>query len=78
MKKQENNPEKKSSPTEYPEYIKYIGLAFQMFAIIGGGTYLGYIIQERSEMKFPVWLLLFCLVSIVIAFYSIFVSLKKK
>ncbi|AGA76892.1 AtpZ/AtpI family protein [Echinicola vietnamensis] len=71
------NPKKKSPQGEYPEYVKYIGLAFQMCAIIGLGTWLGWIIQESSQMKFPVWLLLCCFVSIGIAFYSLFVSMKK-
>ncbi|GGF46657.1 AtpZ/AtpI family protein [Echinicola rosea] len=71
------NQKKKSPRDEYPEYVKYIGLAFQMCAIIGLGTWLGWVIQEGSEMKFPVWLLLCCFAAIGLAFYSLFVSLKK-
>ncbi|MBD8488322.1 AtpZ/AtpI family protein [Echinicola sp. CAU 1574] len=77
MTKQNLPKEKKSSQDNYPEYVKYIGLAFQMCAIIGLGTWLGWIVQDRSQMKFPVWLLLFCFVSIVVAFYSLFKSMKK-
>lgn len=77
MKKQPQKNERKSSPTESPEYVKYIGLAFQMCAIIGLGTWIGLKLQDGSDMKFPVWLLLCCFASIGIAFYSLFVSLKK-
>ncbi len=77
MKKQEQKKEKKLSQDNYPEYVKYIGLAFQMCAIIGFGTWLGLKVQEKSQIKFPVWLLLFCFVSIVIAFYSLFKSMKQ-
>lgn len=60
-----------------PVYVKYIGLAFQMCAIIGLGTWAGLEVQKKSEMNFPVWLLLFCFVSIFIAFYQLFQSTKQ-
>ncbi|MDN3668572.1 AtpZ/AtpI family protein [Echinicola jeungdonensis] len=76
-KNQEPPKEKKSSQDNYPEYLKYIGLAFQMFAVIGLGTWLGWKIQEKSQIKFPVWILLFCFLSIILAFYQIFKSLNN-
>ncbi|EKB48408.1 Putative F0F1-ATPase subunit [Cecembia lonarensis LW9] len=57
--------------------FKYLGLSFQLFAVIGLGTALGWYIQQKSQMKFPVWLLLFCFLSIVAAFYHLYVSMKK-
>ncbi|AWW30326.1 ATPase F0F1 [Echinicola strongylocentroti] len=77
MKNQNQKKEKRPSQGEYPEYVKYIGLAFQMCAIIGLGTWIGWKIQENSPMNFPVWLLLCCFISIAVAFYSLFISLKK-
>ncbi len=68
--------EKKPSRDDYPEYVKYIGLAFQMFAVIGLGTWLGIKIQETSQIKFPVWILTFCALSIFVAFYQLFKSLN--
>jgi membrane associated rhomboid family serine protease len=67
----------KSKNEGTPIYVKYIGLSFQVFGVIGGGTYLGWWIQQRSEMKFPVWLLLFCFLSIAIAFYQLWQSMKQ-
>ncbi len=60
-----------------PGYIKYIGLSFQLFGVIGGGTWLGWWVQQQSEMKFPVWLLLFCFMSIGIAFYQLWQTMKR-
>lgn len=57
--------------------MKYINLSFQLFAIIGAGTWLGWYIQQKSGMKFPLWLLLFCFLSILLAFYQLFVSMKN-
>lgn len=54
-----------------------MGLTFQMCAIIGLGTWAGLEIQKRSEMHFPLWLLLFCFTSIAIAFYQLFRSMKE-
>ena len=60
-----------------PVYVKYIGLSFQLFGVIGAGTWLGWWVQQKSDMKFPVWLLLFCFLSIVLAFYQLWVSLRS-
>ncbi|MGY6558646.1 MAG: AtpZ/AtpI family protein [Nitritalea sp.] len=60
-----------------PAYVKYIGLSFQLFGIIGGGTWLGWYLQQRSSMQFPVWLLLFLFLSIGLAFYQLFLSMKN-
>ncbi|WP_296698753.1 AtpZ/AtpI family protein [Algoriphagus sp.] len=74
---------KKSSPNEKPKisgtptYVKYIGLSFQLFGVIGGGTYVGWLVQQQSNIKFPVWLLLFCFLSIGIAFYQLWQSMKQ-
>jgi len=48
-----------------------------MIATIGIGTWLGWEIQKKSQMNFPVWLLFFCFLSIAISFYQIFMSLKN-
>lgn len=66
---------KKSKST--PAYVKYIGLSFQLFGVIGAGTWLGWWIQQKSAMKFPVWLLLFCFLSIGIAFYQLYISIRS-
>jgi len=48
-----------------------------MFAVIGLGTVLGWFLQQKSQMKFPVWLLLFCFLSIFLAFYQLYISMKN-
>ncbi|RZS95025.1 AtpZ/AtpI family protein [Cecembia calidifontis] len=70
-------PKKNSQQTRQQQVFKYLGLSFQMFAVIGLGTALGWYIQQKSQMKFPVWLLLFCFLSIVLAFYQLYISMKN-
>ncbi len=60
-----------------PSYVKYIGLAFQMCAIIGLGTWAGLEVQKKSQMTFPVWVLVFCFASIFISFYQLFRSIAR-
>lgn len=75
---EEQNFHKPSKPTrETPVYVKYIGLSFQLFAIIGGGTWLGWWFQQKSDLKFPVWLLLFSFLSVGVAFYQLWLSMKR-
>ncbi len=72
------SPEKnRTQQDKYPAYLKYIGLSFQLFAIIGLGTWLGWYLQQKSQMKFPVILLVICFLSITVAFYQLFQSLKN-
>lgn len=73
----EEQPKKNLPQGNQPTFLKYIGLSFQLCAVIGLGTWLGWYIQQKSQMDFPVWLLLFCFLSIFVAFYQLFVSLKK-
>lgn len=68
---------KKEEEQGPPVYVKYIGVSFQLFGIIGAGTYLGYWIQQRSEMKFPIWILLFCFFSVFVAFYQLWLQMKR-
>ncbi|WP_304517267.1 AtpZ/AtpI family protein [Cecembia rubra] len=70
-------PKKNLKPSKQYLVFKYIGLSFQMFAIIGLGTALGWYIDQKSQTNFPVWLLLFCFLSIVLAFYQLYVSMKN-
>jgi hypothetical protein len=64
-------------PSGTSAYVKYIGLSFQLFGVIGAGTWFGWWIQQKSEMKFPIWLLLFSFLSVVIAFYQLWMSAKQ-
>ncbi|MBC6366347.1 AtpZ/AtpI family protein [Algoriphagus sp. AK58] len=73
------SPRSPKSPKENgtPTWAKYMGLSFQLFAVIGGGTALGWWIQQKSAMKFPLWLLLFCFGSILLAFYQLWKSMQQ-
>ncbi|MCM0059801.1 MAG: AtpZ/AtpI family protein [Algoriphagus sp.] len=67
----------KSRNPQVPTWVNYMGLSFQLFAIIGGGTALGWWIQQQSGQKFPIWLLLCSFTSVAIAFYALWKSLQQ-
>jgi hypothetical protein len=69
-----NNDKKETGP---PVYVKYIGLAFQLFGIIGAGTFFGWWLDQRSGIKFPVWLLVCCFLSVFVAFYQLWMQMKR-
>jgi hypothetical protein len=48
-----------------------------MFGVIGLGIWGGLEVQKRSEMKFPLWLLLFVFFSIGVAFYQLYLLIKS-
>ncbi|MCC5937733.1 MAG: AtpZ/AtpI family protein [Lunatimonas sp.] len=58
-----------------PDYIRFIGLAFQMMALIGLGGYLGHRLDAQTSYSFPVWLLTGSFLGTLIAFYQLFKSL---
>jgi hypothetical protein len=58
-------------------WVKYLGLSFQLFALIGGGTALGWWLQQLSGQKFPIWLLLCSFTAVAIAFYSLWKSIQQ-
>jgi len=55
----------------------FSNLAIQMGAIIFGGVYMGNYLDKISDHSTPWWTILLSLVSIAIAFYQVFKSLKK-
>ncbi|MDA9809809.1 AtpZ/AtpI family protein [Flavobacteriales bacterium] len=61
----------------HKNFLFFSNLAIQMGVIIFGGVYMGNYLDKSSNNSTPWWTLLFSLVSIAIAFYQVFKSLKK-
>lgn len=50
-------------------YAKYSNMAFQMVAIILIGTFGGFKLDEYLNWGFPVFIVLFSLISVILAIY---------
>lgn len=69
--------ENKKRQIASPIYFKHIGLSLQLFAIIGSGTYFGWWLDQKNQMKFPIWLIVCCFSAVFVAFYHLWVGLKN-
>ncbi len=58
-------------------YIKYSGLAFQMFSIIGVFTFVGYKIDESWASKTPIITGILSLLGVIIAIYTVLKGINK-
>lgn len=53
------------------KYAYFSGVGFQMLAIIGVFTYIGYRIDQSREAETPIWTALFALVGVCISMYTV-------
>jgi ATP synthase protein I len=56
------------------KFIRYSTIAFEMGAIIGGGTYAGVWLDKKIEMNFPVFTVVLSLFSV---FFSTYLIIKQ-
>jgi len=66
----------KKKPSRLPikglgKYAYFSGVGFQMLAIIGVFTYIGYRIDKSREAETPLWTALFALVGVCISMYTV-------
>ena len=73
-----NNEQKDNDNTGKPvnNYIKYSGIAFQMFAIIGVTTFAGYKIDKHAQHSTPWVTAMLSLIGVFISLYLVIKSLK--
>ena len=59
----------KEPKKKFDDFIRYSNLAFEMMAIMGIGTWLGWLIDGWIGLKFPVFLLVFMVLSVAGSIY---------
>ena len=70
---------KPNLPKKLPNsYVKYSGMGLKMAAIMGGGTYAGIETDKWLQLKFPVFTLIFSLLSVFLAIYYFIKDFIKK
>jgi F0F1-type ATP synthase assembly protein I len=58
-------------------YAKYSSLAIQMVLTIGGAIYLGLLLDNHLELKFPLFMILFMLLATGGVFYTLYKSIQN-
>ncbi|GMN10090.1 hypothetical protein MTsPCn9_14950 [Croceitalea sp. MTPC9] len=65
---QQKSPKKKRLLNSY---AKFSGIAFQMIAIIGAGTYLGVFLDEKYPNKHSIYTVICSLFAVIISIYFV-------
>ncbi|SEK18264.1 AtpZ/AtpI family protein [Parapedobacter koreensis] len=72
---------KKNRPlpdNELSKYAYFTGVGFQMLAIIGIFTYVGYRIDESRNTENSLWTALFALAGVCISIYTVIRALTRR
>ena len=72
---QQKSPRKRASSLN--SYARYSGIAFQMIAIIGGGTYLGVFLDEKFPNKHSIYTVICSLFAVIISIYFVIRQIIK-
>ena len=59
------------------KYARFSGLAFELLALIGGGSFAGVKLYQRNANEFPLFTLIFSLSSVMIALYLVIKAVIK-
>lgn len=69
MEQQENQNQKKNNPLN--DYARFSAIGIQMIVIIGLGVYAGIKLDEKYPNKYKLFTIIFSLLAIGIALYSV-------
>lgn len=58
-------------------YVRYTGIGFQMIAVIGLFTFVGYKIDQSRDSAQPIFTAVLSLIGVCVALYQVVRSLKK-
>ena len=64
-------PSRESRQEQTKSYLKYSGLAFQMIAVLVLAAWGGHALDEKLEMKYPVWTLVLLLLGLFASMYLV-------
>lgn len=67
------DPSSRKKPKQKPSnlLLRYAGLAFQMMAGIGVALWLGYLLDEKVDIRFPLFMIIFSLLALALLLWQI-------
>jgi hypothetical protein len=71
------DPSRNKKQSQYNTYLKYSGLAIQLFAAIGFFGWLGYLIDGWLELQFPAFMLLLGFLAFGGMMYQLYRSINR-
>lgn len=77
IRNKDNNDPVKNEKKSLANYARYTGLGFQMIAVIGVFTFIGYKLDQWQETSQPIFTAILSLVGVCAALYQVIRSLKN-
>ena len=71
------DPSRNEDENSLSKYAYYSGLGFQMIAIIGVFTFIGYKIDQNTDNEKPIFTAILSLLGVCASLYSVIKSIKK-
>ena len=65
-------------PSQSNQYLKYSGMVFQLFVLLGAGAWLGQYLDEKLKTSDPYFTILFILLFTAAFFYKLVKDLGQK
>lgn len=78
MNKERKSTDEKAKGNQLSRYAYYSGLGFQMIAIIGVFTFIGYKIDEWQGNEKPIFTAILSLIGVCSSLYTVIRSVNKK
>lgn len=76
VRREPSPPSKK--PSRYSNYLRYSGLGLQLLLTIGISGWLGYLLDQRLENKYPIFMLLLGFLGFFGIMYKIYRAINRK
>ena len=71
------DPSDQKKPSQFNNYLRYSGLAFQLVATIGVAGWIGHLLDNFLELKYPVFILILTILAFAGSLYQLFRSLNQ-
>lgn len=72
------DPDRNKDENSLSKYAYYSGLGFQMIAIIGVFTFIGYKIDQNTDNPKPIFTAILSLLGVCVSLYTVIKSVKKQ
>jgi F0F1-type ATP synthase assembly protein I len=74
----DQDPSDQSKPKPYNTYLKYSGLAVQLVVTIGVVGWLGHLLDNYLNLRFPLFIVIFTIAAFVGVLYQVYRSTNQR
>lgn len=74
----DQGPSDQNKPKPYNTYLKYSGLAIQLVVTIGVAGWLGHLLDNYLDLRFPLFIVIFTIAAFAGVLYQLYRSINKQ